>query len=158
MGRGQAVRQRVLVPLLGGSNPSVPDRFYQNKNCALFFNNLLFKSVMLDTMWSNLSFWFLMIQRRIIFYLSILFLTNRIECQWRADGNKYLFDIGRMGTKIKVQFKKKRLGGHSAYPRLPPLIFILKLVSHLEKLYAPYLSNLDSHMMHSESTCGRKVK
>ena len=25
MGRGQVVRQRVLVPLLGGSNPSVPD-------------------------------------------------------------------------------------------------------------------------------------
>ena len=25
MGRGQVVRQRVLVPLFGGSNPSVPE-------------------------------------------------------------------------------------------------------------------------------------
>ena len=31
MGRGQVVRQRVLVPLLGGSNPSVPDCFWWNK-------------------------------------------------------------------------------------------------------------------------------
>lgn len=31
MGRGQAVRHRVLVPLLGGSNPSVPELFPQNR-------------------------------------------------------------------------------------------------------------------------------
>lgn len=41
MGRGQAVRQWVLVPLLGGSNPSVPDRLHQ-KQKILLFNNFLF--------------------------------------------------------------------------------------------------------------------
>nr|AAO73988.1 ORF47d [Pinus koraiensis] len=28
MGRGQAVRQQVLILLFGGSNPSVPDLFH----------------------------------------------------------------------------------------------------------------------------------
>lgn len=41
MGRGQVVRQWVLVPLLGGSNPSVPDCLYQ-KQKILLFNNFLF--------------------------------------------------------------------------------------------------------------------
>lgn len=34
MGRGQVVRQRVLVPLFGGSNPSVPERLHEK----FFFN------------------------------------------------------------------------------------------------------------------------
>ena len=44
MGRGQAVRRRVLVPLLGGSNPSVPERLHQKRK-ILLFNNFLFHFV-----------------------------------------------------------------------------------------------------------------
>lgn len=40
MGRGQVVRQRVLVPLLGGSNPSVPDCFWWNKR----WNHIVFRT------------------------------------------------------------------------------------------------------------------
>jgi hypothetical protein len=31
MGCGQVVRQRVLVPLFGGSNTSIPDFFHETK-------------------------------------------------------------------------------------------------------------------------------
>lgn len=51
MGRGQVVRQWILVPQLGDLNPSVPEHiymFYENIDC--FFNNVLFKIEMLAGM------------------------------------------------------------------------------------------------------------
>ena len=45
MGRGQAVRQRVLVPLLGGSNPSVPEQTNSIRIKIVFFNNFMFSEV-----------------------------------------------------------------------------------------------------------------
>ena len=40
MGRGQVVRQRVLVPLFGGSNPSVPE----HPHSIFFTNGIEFKT------------------------------------------------------------------------------------------------------------------
>ena len=38
MGRGQVVRQRVLVPSFGGSNPSVPAKLFirEKTSCEVF--------------------------------------------------------------------------------------------------------------------------
>lgn len=58
MGRGQAVRQWVLVLLLGGSNPSVPDHFHQKRKILLYLNLKLNEKMfcnILNTMFFNMN-------------------------------------------------------------------------------------------------------
>lgn len=47
MGRGQVVRQRVLVPVFGGSNPSVPEYTYYiyHIRLCISYQNTYFISV-----------------------------------------------------------------------------------------------------------------
>lgn len=58
MGRGQAVRQWVLVLLLGGSNPSVPDYFHQKRKILLYLNLKLNEKMffnIFNTMFFNMN-------------------------------------------------------------------------------------------------------
>lgn len=48
MGRGQVVRQRVLVPVFGGSNPFVPGNIHCIRVKVYFENNVMFKCLILD--------------------------------------------------------------------------------------------------------------
>lgn len=49
MGRGQVVRQRVLIPSFGGSNPSVPEIIFvkivqiHEDNCLIEYVQLFFR-------------------------------------------------------------------------------------------------------------------
>lgn len=45
MGRGQVVRQRVLVSLFGGSSPSVPDPFLSASTKQVNYLSLLWKKL-----------------------------------------------------------------------------------------------------------------
>lgn len=99
MGRGQAVRQRVLVLLLGGSNPSVPDRLYQKRKI------LLFKNFMFNLGYSVIQPFVLNYRKGIILRILsffVWFLTNVIEC---TDRNKEI--------SFNYKNEKKNWGGHS---------------------------------------------
>lgn len=111
MGRGQAVRLRVLVPSLGGSNPSVPDRLHQKRK-ILLFNNFL------DIMWSNPLLWILGIILRIISFLSFGFSQTRSSA--RVEIKIFLL----------IPNSKKNWGSIPIQSMLVLLIFILKLVTY----------------------------